>query len=71
VDHTEHDVDVLITEQGIADLRGLTAYERAETIIENCAHPDFRQILYTYIQDARARSKGLHGIPPMSHISNQ
>ena len=24
VDHTEHDVSVIVTEQGLADLRGLT-----------------------------------------------
>ncbi len=33
VDHTEHDVDVLVTEQGLADLRGLDPGERAERII--------------------------------------
>ena len=40
VDHTEHDVDVIVTEQGIADLRGLAPKERAALIIENCVHPD-------------------------------
>ena len=65
VDHTEHDVDVIITEQGLADLRGLTAYERAEKIIENCAHPDFRDDLRAYIHHARASSKGLHGLMPV------
>jgi len=62
VDHTEHDVDVLITEQGVADLRGLTAYERAERVIENCAHPEFREGLRNFIRKARRCSKGLHGI---------
>jgi len=42
VDHTMHDVDVLITEQGLADLRGLDPKARAEEIIANCAHPDYR-----------------------------
>ena len=41
-DHTEHDVDVIVTEQGIADLRGLAPKERVPLIIENCAHPDFK-----------------------------
>ena len=31
---------VIVTEQGYADLRDLTPKERAEAIIENCAHPD-------------------------------
>ena len=30
VDHTEHDVHVLVTEQGLADLRGLSPKQRAE-----------------------------------------
>ena len=45
VDHTEHDVDILVTEQGLADLRGLTPGERAETIIRQCAHPEYRGML--------------------------
>lgn len=36
VDHNEHDVDVIATEIGLADLRGLAPRERAETIIRNC-----------------------------------
>ena len=39
VDHTEHDVDVIVTEQGYADLRGLAPKERAPLIIQRCAHP--------------------------------
>ncbi|TKI78799.1 acetyl-CoA hydrolase, partial [Bacillus wiedmannii] len=42
VDHTEHDVDVIVTEQGYADLRGLAPRERVELIIENCVHPMYR-----------------------------
>lgn len=52
VDHTEHDVDVLITEQGYADLRGLAPRERAELIIETCAHPKFRKQLWDYYNEA-------------------
>lgn len=54
VDHTEHDVDVLVTEQGYADLRGLSPKERALRIIENCAHPDYRPQLLRYFEKARA-----------------
>ena len=43
-DQTEHDVNILITEQGIADLRGKSPAERAKEIIENCAHPDYKEI---------------------------
>ena len=54
VDHTEHDVDVIITEQGYADLRGLAPTERAPLIIENCAHPMYKQQLLDYYHEALA-----------------
>lgn len=49
-DHSEHSVNILITEQGIADLRGKSPIERAKAIIENCAHPDYKEILWDYIK---------------------
>ncbi|MCH4188562.1 MAG: succinate CoA transferase [Megasphaera sp.] len=52
VDHPEHDVDIICTEQGIADLRGLCPIERARTIIENCAHPDYKDMLTDYLDRA-------------------
>lgn len=60
VDHTEHDVQVIITEQGIADLRWKTPLERAKLLIENCAHPDYRPLLRDYLRHARKVSKGQH-----------
>ena len=54
VDHTEHDVDVLVTEWGLADLRGLAPRERAPLIIERCAHPDYRPQLRAYFKQALA-----------------
>ena len=58
VDHTEHDVDVLVTEQGLADLRGRSPKERARLIIENCAHPDYRAALRAYFEEACAVTHG-------------
>ncbi|MBM7700781.1 succinate CoA transferase [Kurthia huakuii] len=58
VDHTEHDVDVVVTEQGIADLRGLTPRERAELIIKNCAHPMYKEALQSYYDEAKATVGG-------------
>ena len=58
VDHCEHDVDVLVTEQGCADLRGLSPKERAALIIENCAHPDYRPQLRAYFEAACAATHG-------------
>lgn len=58
VDHTEHDVSVVVTEQGVADLRGLAPAERADRLVEECAHPDYRTELRTYLD--RAASTGGH-----------
>ena len=49
VDSTEHDVDVIVTEQGIADLRGKGPMRRAQEVIENCAHPDYKPLLRDYL----------------------
>lgn len=54
VDHTEHDVHVVITEQGLADLRGLSPTDRADRVIAACAHPDYRDRLRDYVDRARA-----------------
>ena len=57
-DHTEHDAMVIITEQGLADCRGLSPKQRAKKIIDNCAHPDYRAQLHDYFD--RAAVKGVH-----------
>jgi len=60
VDHTEHDVAVVVTEQGLADLRGLSPRQRAKVIIERCAHPDYRPQLQDYFNRALHDSRGKH-----------
>ncbi|WP_298589207.1 acetyl-CoA hydrolase/transferase family protein [uncultured Selenomonas sp.] len=60
VDHTEHDVDVIITEQGIADLRGLAPRARALEIINNCVHPDYKPVLLDYYKRAVEATKHAH-----------
>jgi acyl-CoA hydrolase len=52
-DSSEHDVNIIVTEQGIADLRGKSPAQRAEIIIENCAHPDYRPLLREYLKLAK------------------
>ncbi|MFH7479508.1 acetyl-CoA hydrolase/transferase C-terminal domain-containing protein, partial [Pseudomonas syringae pv. tagetis] len=52
VDHNEDDVDILLNEQCLADLRGLAHRERARVIIDNCVHPDSRIALNTYFSAA-------------------
>ncbi len=49
-DHSEHDVNVIVTEQGIADLRGKSPMQRAQLLIEKCAHPDYKQLLWDYLK---------------------
>ena len=48
-DHTEHDVDIIVTEYGVADLRGKCPRDRAEEIITKCVHPDYQEKLRQYI----------------------
>ena len=52
-DHSEHSVDILITDQGIADLRAKDPEQRAHEIIENCAHPDYRPLLRDFLKLAK------------------
>jgi len=56
-DHNEHSVQIVVTEQGLADLRGLGPMERARTIIDNCSHPLYRDYLHNYLNSA-----------PMGHL---
>ena len=60
VDHTEHDVQILVTEQGLADLRGCSPTQRAQLVIDHCAHPDFRPALHDYVARARKGAVGQH-----------
>ena len=57
-DHTEHDTMVFITEQGVADIRGLGPVERAKLIIEKCAHPDYRPMLMEYLEISQKKHMG-------------
>ncbi|MFQ3670051.1 MAG: acetyl-CoA hydrolase/transferase family protein [Verrucomicrobiia bacterium] len=52
-DHSEHSVQVVVTEQGVADLRGKTPTERANLIVDRCAHPDFREELRGYFEQVK------------------
>ena len=64
-DHTEHDVMVIVSEQGVADLRGLSPRERAQVIIDKCAHPDYKPMLQDYFDRAKEAtvSKGIGHTP--------
>jgi succinyl-CoA:acetate CoA-transferase len=53
-DHNEHDVDIVVTERGLANLTGLAPRERAINVIQNCAHPMYRDLLRDYYRDAAA-----------------
>lgn len=53
IDHSEHSVKVIISEYGVADLRGKAPRERAECIIENCVHPDYQPLLREYLESCK------------------
>ncbi|MEJ5919544.1 MULTISPECIES: acetyl-CoA hydrolase/transferase family protein [unclassified Corynebacterium] len=59
-DHSEHDVMVIITEQGLADLRGLSPRKRARVVIENCAHPMYKEALLEYVERAEKATPFKH-----------
>jgi succinyl-CoA:acetate CoA-transferase len=59
VDHSEHSVDVVVTEYGLVDTRPLTPRQVAEAVIKKCAHPDYRDLLWDYYQRS-IRSSGGH-----------
>lgn len=67
VDSCEHDVCVIVTEQGIADLRGKSPKERAKLIIENCAHPDYKEELWEYFNHALEVSPSKHTPHDLAH----
>ena len=58
IDHTEHETHIIVTEQGVADLRGLDPKERVREIIEKCAHPDYRPLLWDYYKRAEKEVGG-------------
>lgn len=60
IDHTEHDTMIFVTEQGLADVRGMGPARRAREIIEKCAHPDYRPLLLDYLEHGLKHSKNAH-----------
>jgi succinyl-CoA:acetate CoA-transferase len=68
VDQIEHDVDIIVTENGLADLRGLAPKERAKLIIEKCSHPDYRDELREYFEKAWAKTGGAQTPHDLSHV---
>lgn len=53
VDSSEHSVQIIITENGIADLRGKAPSEKAEILIKNCAHPLYKDYLLNYLKSSK------------------
>jgi acetyl-CoA hydrolase len=49
LDHSEHSVQVVVTEHGVADLRGKSPLDRARLMVEKCVHPDYRPLLASYL----------------------
>lgn len=63
VDHTEHDVDVIVTEYGVADLRNKSPRQRAREMIR-ISHPDYRPLLADYFARASAQCADGEGHTP-------
>jgi acetyl-CoA hydrolase/succinyl-CoA:acetate CoA-transferase len=67
VDHVEHSTQVVVSEYGLADLRGLCPVRRARLVIEKCAHPDYRDALTEYLERALATAPGKHLPHDLAH----
>ncbi|KAI8081738.1 acetyl-CoA hydrolase [Halteromyces radiatus] len=67
IDQTEHDLDVIVTEQGLADVRGLCPRERAQVIIDKCVHPEYKPLLQDYFDMATKKclARGMGHEPQM------
>ena len=52
IDHTEHSVNIIVSEFGVADLRGKSPRQRANEIIEKCVHPEYKPLLRKYLDSA-------------------
>lgn len=61
-DHSEHSVDIIITEQGVADLRGKSPIQRTEEIINNCVHPDYKELLRDYLKLSKVQQHTPHSL---------
>ncbi len=60
IDSTEHDVTAIVTEYGLADLRCKSPKQKAKELIEKCAHPDYRPLLWDYFKRAYSANTGRH-----------
>lgn len=67
VDHVEHSVQVVVSEYGLADLRGLGPVARARKIIDTCAHPDYRDALREYLRHGLESAPGKHTPHDLRH----
>ncbi|MEG1580076.1 MAG: acetyl-CoA hydrolase/transferase C-terminal domain-containing protein [Bacteroidaceae bacterium] len=63
IDHTSHFVDAVITEYGVADLRGKYSLEKAAELIK-VAHPDYRPLLEDYLKLAAPHKGHAHHYLP-------
>lgn len=67
VDHNEHSVQVVVTEQGLADLRGLSPVAKARRIIEKCVHPDYKGLLNDYLTMGLEKAPSKHTPHVLAH----
>ena len=59
IDHTNHFVDAVITEYGVADLRHKSDMQKSEELIK-VAHPDYQPMLRDYLKYAQTNGGHTH-----------
>jgi acetyl-CoA hydrolase len=60
IDHSEHDTQFVVTEYGVADLRGKGPMQRAQILINQCAHPQYRPQLEEYLNRQKSGRIAVH-----------
>ncbi len=59
-DHSEHSTKIFVTEQGLADVRGMSPVNRARHIIDKCSHPAYKDMLTEYLNFGLKNAPSLH-----------
>jgi acyl-CoA hydrolase len=67
-DQSEHSTQIFVTEQGLADLRGLSPTAKAREIISKCAHPRYRSALLEHLEASIANAPGRQVPVDLAHV---
>lgn len=67
-DQSEHSTQIFVTEQGLADLRGLSPVAKAREIIKKCAHPRFKAVLTEQLESGLSHAPGKQVPIDLRHV---